>query len=38
MAALERLPPAQREAVALTKLGGKSIAEAAGSSAPRRAR
>ncbi len=29
LAALERLPPAQREAVALTKLGGKSIAEAA---------
>ena len=29
LAALQTLPPAQREAVALTKLGGKSIVEAA---------
>ncbi len=29
LVALQTLPPAQREAVALTKLGGKSIAEAA---------
>jgi RNA polymerase sigma-70 factor (ECF subfamily) len=29
IAALERLPPAQREALVLTKMGGKSIAEAA---------
>lgn len=29
LAALDELPPAQREALVLTKLGGKSIAEAA---------
>jgi RNA polymerase sigma factor (sigma-70 family) len=29
MAALDRLPPAQREALVLTKLSGKSVAEAA---------
>jgi RNA polymerase sigma-70 factor (ECF subfamily) len=29
LAALDQLPPAQREAVILTKLSGKSIAEAA---------